>query len=150
MSQNSRNQGFSYYICLMIEGSGSIPLTNGSGSRRPKNRWIWWIRIRNTALKGVWHEILDFRFFSWISVPQAPKYSIGAVLNFFENSQRYSLTLAINCSAVSTTPAKNLSPVSLTPAINPCHGEITKKPINFRRCQWHRWKTVHRCQQHRR
>jgi hypothetical protein len=24
----------------MIEGSGSIPLTNGSGSRRPKNTWI--------------------------------------------------------------------------------------------------------------
>jgi hypothetical protein len=39
-SQNSRNQG-------------SIPLTNesGSGSRRPKNMWIPWIRIRihNTA-----------------------------------------------------------------------------------------------------
>ncbi len=37
-SQNNRNQGFSYYFCLMIEGSGSIPLTNGygSGSRRPK------------------------------------------------------------------------------------------------------------------
>ncbi len=34
----------------MIEGSGSgsIPLTNGSGSgfRRPKNMWIRWIRIR--------------------------------------------------------------------------------------------------------
>jgi hypothetical protein len=30
MSQSSRNQGFSYYICLMIEGSGSIPLTYGS------------------------------------------------------------------------------------------------------------------------
>ncbi len=32
----------------MIEGSGSIPLTNGSetGSRRPKNMWI---RIRNIA-----------------------------------------------------------------------------------------------------
>jgi hypothetical protein len=31
---NSRNQGFSYYFCMMIEGSGSgsIPLTNGSGS----------------------------------------------------------------------------------------------------------------------
>jgi hypothetical protein len=53
MSQNRRNQGFSYYICLMIEGSGSgsragsesgsIPLTNGSGSWRPKNTWI---RIR--------------------------------------------------------------------------------------------------------
>ena len=46
MSQNSRNQGFSYYFCLMIEGpgagvgSGSIPLTNGSGSRRPKNKHV--------------------------------------------------------------------------------------------------------------
>ncbi len=50
-SQNSRNQGFSYYFCMMIEesGSGSIPLTNGSGSGRPKNMWIRWIQIRNTA-----------------------------------------------------------------------------------------------------
>jgi hypothetical protein len=54
-SQNSRNQGFSYYFYMMIEGSGSragsgsIPLTSGSGSERPKNMWIWWIRIRNTA-----------------------------------------------------------------------------------------------------
>jgi hypothetical protein len=47
-SQNSRNQGFSYYFCTMIEGSGSasIPLTRGSGSSRPKNTWI---RIRNTT-----------------------------------------------------------------------------------------------------
>jgi hypothetical protein len=36
----------------MIEGSGSIPLTNGSGSRRPKNMRIRIrirIRIQNTA-----------------------------------------------------------------------------------------------------
>jgi hypothetical protein len=45
-SQNSRNQGFSFYFCMMIEGSGSIPLTSGSGSWRPKNMWIRWIRIR--------------------------------------------------------------------------------------------------------
>jgi hypothetical protein len=47
-SQNSRNQGFSYYFCLMIERSGPVPLTNGSrsGFRRPKNIRI---RIRNTA-----------------------------------------------------------------------------------------------------
>jgi hypothetical protein len=32
-------KSFSYYFCMMIEGSGSgsLPLTNGSGSRRPKN-----------------------------------------------------------------------------------------------------------------
>jgi hypothetical protein len=38
-SQNSRNRGFSYYFCMMIEGSGSIPMTSGSGpgSGRPKN-----------------------------------------------------------------------------------------------------------------
>ncbi len=52
-SQNStRNQGFPYYFCMMKEGSGSIPLTSGSGSGswRPKNMWIririW---IRNTG-----------------------------------------------------------------------------------------------------
>ncbi len=57
-SQNSRNQGFSHYFCMMIEGSGSgsgsragsgsgsKPLTSGSGSGRPKNIWIRWIRIR--------------------------------------------------------------------------------------------------------
>jgi hypothetical protein len=37
----------------MIEGSGSKLLTNGSGSGKPKNMWIRWIRIRirirNTA-----------------------------------------------------------------------------------------------------
>ncbi len=54
-SQNIRNQGFSYYCCMMIEGSGSgaIPLTIGSGSGMPKNMWIRWvrIRIRNTGLR---------------------------------------------------------------------------------------------------
>ncbi len=59
--QNSRNLGFSYYFCMMIEGSrsragsGSIPLTSGSGSGsgRPKNLWIRWIRIRNTTRRGI-------------------------------------------------------------------------------------------------
>ena len=65
-SQNRRNQGFSYYFCMNIEGSGaesgsgSIPLTSGSGSGRPKNMWIRW--IRNTADKTVYitdrHKIL--------------------------------------------------------------------------------------------
>jgi hypothetical protein len=57
-SQNCRNQGFTYYFCMMIEGSGagagSIPLTSGSrsGSGRPKNRWIR-IRIRNTERNSI-------------------------------------------------------------------------------------------------
>ncbi len=38
--QNSRNQGFSYKFWMMIEGSGYIPLTSGTGSGRPKNMWI--------------------------------------------------------------------------------------------------------------
>jgi hypothetical protein len=46
MSQNSGNQGFTYNFCVMIEGSGSVPLTYGSGSWRPKN-----IRIRTLAIR---------------------------------------------------------------------------------------------------
>ncbi len=68
-SQNSRNQGFSYCFCLMIEGSGSIPLTygSGSGSRRPKNMWIRRIRIRipNTAqhnfFSSLWQIVEEVR-----------------------------------------------------------------------------------------
>jgi hypothetical protein len=37
---------FSYYFCMQCSGSGSKSLTSGSGSGRPKNKWI---RIRNTA-----------------------------------------------------------------------------------------------------
>ncbi len=68
--KNSRNQGFSYFVCLMMDGSGSrvrtgsIYLTrgSGSGSRRPKNIWIRWIRIRIRNI-GTYHgkcfSILD-------------------------------------------------------------------------------------------
>ncbi len=41
------------------------------------------MRLLQMCLKGVWHEIFDLSFFSWISVPQAPKYSIGAGCEFF-------------------------------------------------------------------
>jgi hypothetical protein len=47
-SQNSRIQGLSYYFLHDNRRSGSKPLTSGSrsGSGRPKNTGIWWIRIR--------------------------------------------------------------------------------------------------------
>ncbi len=79
-SNKSRNQGFSHYICLVIEGfgSGSIPLTNGSGSgsRRPKNIWIWRIRISNTAINTDKHlpqspftgQIFRWRPFALVSI----------------------------------------------------------------------------------
>jgi hypothetical protein len=40
-------------------------------------------------LKGQCHEILCFWFFSWITFPPAPEYSIKTVSNFFENSRSY-------------------------------------------------------------
>ncbi len=47
-SKNTRKLGFSSYFCLrLMEGSGSVPPTNGSGSKRPKDIRI---RIQNTGL----------------------------------------------------------------------------------------------------
>jgi hypothetical protein len=46
-SQSSRNQGYSYFFCLIMEGSGSVQLNDGSV--RSKNLWILLIRIQNTA-----------------------------------------------------------------------------------------------------
>ena len=68
-SQNSRNKGFSYYFCMMIEGSGSragsgsesIPLTSGSGSGRPKSMWIRWTQIRIRLSNTAWRCISKLR-----------------------------------------------------------------------------------------
>ncbi len=69
-SQTSRNPGFSYYFCMMIEGSGSKPLTNGSGYGRPKNMWI---RIRNTDLNwseqtGFWARITSRKVYNALKI----------------------------------------------------------------------------------
>ncbi len=58
MSQNSRNQGFSYYICLMIEGSGSGSIPPDPGGQKhvdpvdpdsDPEHWLW---EGATVLKG--------------------------------------------------------------------------------------------------
>ncbi len=102
---------------------------------------LFWIIF----LKGQCHEIFCFLFFSCISFPPAPEYHIMTVLNFFENSRRYSqakvhhryqrhrrqichrcqrhrrqIATGVNDTGgklppVSTTPAANLPPVSTTP-----------------------------------
>ncbi len=58
MSQKSKNQGFYYYFCLIIEGSGlgAGPRTYGSGYGRPKI-----IRIRNTVPVGHNTELFFLR-----------------------------------------------------------------------------------------
>jgi hypothetical protein len=47
--KNCKNQGFSYFFCLLIEGSvsrfGSVRNNDGSGSERPKNVRLLRIRI---------------------------------------------------------------------------------------------------------
>ncbi len=48
------------------------------------------------GLKGVWHEIFELRFFSWIRGPQAHKYSIGAVLIFFSKIRGNKLFSGVN------------------------------------------------------
>ncbi len=72
------NKVFLTIFCLVIEGSRSIALTNGSGfgSRRPKNIRIRriQIRIRNTAVKlfwgrMTWHSSWLIRF-----LPVSPHY----------------------------------------------------------------------------
>jgi hypothetical protein len=40
-------------------------------------------------LKIQCHETFDFWFFTWISFPQVPEYTIRTVSNFSENLQRY-------------------------------------------------------------
>ncbi len=55
--------GIKFYLlfCMMIEvsGAGSIPLTNGSGSGRPKNMWI---RIRNIDVDSC---VMDIGHVPW-------------------------------------------------------------------------------------
>ncbi len=57
---SSRNQGLSYYFCLIMEGSGngagSVLVTNGSvcGSGRPKN-----IRIRVHSTSDEWNQVIE-------------------------------------------------------------------------------------------
>ncbi len=60
-------------------------------------------------LKGQCHEIFDFWFFSWISFPLSPKYTIRAVSNFFSNfAEIFTAQGAppVSLTTVSTTLAK--------------------------------------------
>ncbi len=54
---------------------------------RPLSTSRTWAKKRSM---GQCHEITCFRFFSWIIFLQAPENNLWVILNFFENSPRYS------------------------------------------------------------
>ncbi len=71
MSQNSRNQSFSYYFCLMIKGSGSIPLTEARIRNHCQKYYDTVLQQHTTRvsviridLKGPKHEIFVAEFFT--------------------------------------------------------------------------------------
>ncbi len=71
---------------------------------------IFFIQYSESAsknLKGQFHKIICFWFFSWVKFP--PEYPIRTVSNFFENSRRYSL-VKVHHRYLSTTPAANFVP----------------------------------------
>ncbi len=88
-----------------------------------------WRFCASLALKGQCHEIFCFRFFSWITFPQAPDNNIRIISNFFENSRRYSQAKVLNF-GVNDTGGKF------------CH----QFPLGC----WHRWQICHQCQRYRR
>ncbi len=70
--------------CLMVSTELTLRGRREDWVQYPSNH------SSSSCLKGQCHEIFDFWFFSWISFPQAPEYTIRVVSNFLENSRRYS------------------------------------------------------------
>ncbi len=98
------------------------------------------ILLRTVALlKGQCHEIFCFWFFSWISFPPAPEYPIRTVLNFFENSRRYS--------QVKVCHRYQRHRWQIATGVNDAGSKFCHQ---FPYCCWYRWQICHRCQRHRR
>jgi hypothetical protein len=109
------NQGFSSYLCLTILwfGSGSISLTNESGSRprRPKNKRIWRIRVRiririsNTALYTVCkHYIENIRKTAWETYSTDPACNAQFKWWWLEDPKYYKPTAGIDSGLQLSSP----------------------------------------------
>ncbi len=101
------------------------------------------------SLKGQCHGIFDFRFSTWISFPQAPDYSIGAVSNFFENSRRYSqLKVHHRCRWHRLQMEKIFNQKNFHYYFwTPLDSRVSRRCRWYRRqfcprCRWHRWCTL--------
>ncbi len=138
-------------------------MSSSRGGERSSEKW------RYKLLKGQCHEIFDFWFFSWISFPQAPEYTIRAVLNFFENSRRC-LQLKVHHRCCSGGKWKKSSILWLKIFFEVLIAlfwylwevELTYRyifvfkftlrsqqpdivPIICRRCRWYQWQICRRC-----
>ncbi len=87
-------------------------------------------------LKGQYHEIFCFWYFSWISFHPAPEYSIKTI-----SSRKFAEIFAI----------QGAPPVSMTPVANNGSKVSKRNHKNFsdwrffpicHRCRWHRWQTL--------
>ncbi len=137
------------------------------------------LNAQNSFLKGQCHEIFASGFFSWGSFPQTSDYSIRTVLNFFENSRRYSqLKVCHRCQRhrwqmKKTFQQKNFNNFVWTPLgsrvninINFClqvHFKVSAAwycchylpPVSLipvaicHQRRWHRWKICRRYRWHR-
>ncbi len=102
---------FSYISLIRESGFFSQPCSQGNngGIILYVFHWVWITGIKEITrrivsnVKGVWHEIFYFKFFSWISSPGPPGYSNRTVYIFF---RKFADIFANECiSAVSATAA---------------------------------------------
>ncbi len=84
--RNKYSQNWNWAASFPISTVQSCICERLIGSRL---QWVANLFSMQVTLKGQCHEIFDFWFFSRISFPQAPEYTIRVVSNFFENSRRY-------------------------------------------------------------
>ncbi len=102
------------------------------------------VKDKTPKLKGQCHEIFCFWFFSWISFPPAPEYSIRTVFNFF---WKFAEILASQgAPPVSTTPVANFATIFASVVLPPVS---TTTVANCHRYQWHWRQICHRYQRHR-
>ncbi len=87
-------------------------------------------------LKGQCHEIFCFRFFSWITFPQAPDNNIRIISNFFENSRRYSQVMVYHRCQRHWW--------QICPQFPLCcwHRYQRHRRQICHRCHWHRWQII--------
>ncbi len=70
--------------------------------------------FRPLILKGQSHEIFFFRFFSWITFPQAPVNNTRVVSNFFQSSRRYWQVKVVCTTYINDTSGKGATGVNDT------------------------------------